>query len=97
MLQITDLTLRIAGRPLIEGASLSLPEGAKSGFVGRNGSGKTTLFRAIAGEISPDAGIDLRCRKARGSDASSRRRRAVPQTLIETVLAADRERAALLA
>jgi branched-chain amino acid transport system ATP-binding protein len=49
MLQIGDLTLRIAGRTLIEGASLSLPDGAKAGFVGRNGSGKTTLFRAIAG------------------------------------------------
>ena len=56
MLQIADLTLRIAGRPLIEGASLTLPAGGKAGFVGRNGAGKTTLFRAIAGEISPDAG-----------------------------------------
>ena len=84
MLQITELTLRIAGRPLIEGANLTLPEGAKAGFVGRNGSGKTTLFRAIAGEISPDAGAMPRCcgtfpassRPARGSLA------AVPSVVI---------------
>ena len=56
MLQINDLTLRIAGRPLLENASLSLPAGAKVGLVGRNGSGKTTLFRAISGELAPDDG-----------------------------------------
>ena len=59
MLQITDLTLRIAGRPLIEGASLALPAGAKAGFVGRNGAGKTTLFRAITGDIAPGCRLDL--------------------------------------
>jgi ATP-binding cassette subfamily F protein 3 len=95
MLQITDLTLRIAGRPLLEGASLALPEGAKAGFVGRNGAGKTTLFRAIAGEISPDAGsINL----PKGSRIGRVEQEAPsgPQTLVETVLAADDERAALL-
>ena len=95
MLQITELTLRIAGRPLIEGASLTLPEGAKAGFVGRNGSGKTTLFRAIAGEISPDAGsISL----PKGSRIGRVEQEAPsgPQTLVETVLAADSERAELL-
>ena len=56
MLTITDLTYRIQGRPLFEGASLVLPDGAKAGFVGKNGSGKTTLFRLILGQISVDAG-----------------------------------------
>src|SRR5689334_3666699 len=56
MLTITDLTYRIQGRPLFEGASLVLPDGAKAGFVGKNGSGKTTLFRLIQGQISLDSG-----------------------------------------
>jgi ATP-binding cassette subfamily F protein 3 len=95
MLQINDLTLRIAGRTLIEGASLSLPEGAKSGFVGRNGAGKTTLFRAIAGEISPDQG-SISLPKGARIGRVEQEAPSGPQTLIETVLAADNERAALL-
>src|SRR4051812_31705324 len=95
MLQITDLTLRIAGRTLIEGATLALPEAAKAGFVGRNGAGKTTLFRAIAGEISPDAGT-ISLPKGARIGRVEQEAPSGPQTLIETVLAADRERATLL-
>jgi ATP-binding cassette subfamily F protein 3 len=96
MLQITDLTLRIAGRPLLEGASLTLPAGAKAGFVGRNGTGKTTLFRAIAGEFSPDAG-DVSLPRATRLGRVEQEAPSGPRTLLETVLAADTERAALLA
>ena len=96
MLQLSELTLRIAGRPLIEGASLMLPAGTKAGFVGRNGAGKTTLFRAIAGDISPDAGSISLPKGAR----IGRVEQEAPggaRTLIETVLAADTERARLTA
>ncbi len=96
MLQIADLTLRIAGRPLIEGASLTLPDGAKTGLVGRNGAGKTTLFRAIAGDIAPDSGA-IALPKGTRIGRVEQEAPSGPQTLLETVLAADRERAALLA
>jgi ATP-binding cassette, subfamily F, member 3 len=95
MLQITDLTLRIAGRPLIEGASLTLPAGAKAGFVGRNGAGKTTLFRAIAGDIAPDAG-SISLPKGTRIGRVEQEAPSGPRTLLETVLAADRERTKLL-
>jgi ATP-binding cassette subfamily F protein 3 len=95
MLQINDLTLRIAGRPLLEGASLSLPAGAKAGFVGRNGAGKTTLFRAIAGDLSPDAGA-ISLPKATRIGRVEQEAPSGPRTLLETVLAGDQERAALL-
>ena len=55
MLTVNDLTYRIQGRPLFEGASVVVPAGSKTGLVGKNGSGKTTLFRLIQGEIAPDA------------------------------------------
>ncbi|RAI31985.1 hypothetical protein CH341_32405, partial [Rhodoplanes roseus] len=42
MLQLSNITLRIAGRTLIDKASLNLPAGSKVGFVGKNGAGKTT-------------------------------------------------------
>jgi ATP-binding cassette subfamily F protein 3 len=96
VLQITDLTLRIAGRPLIEGAGLMLPSGSKAGLVGRNGAGKTTLFRAIAGDIAPDAG-DIALPKGTRIGRVEQEAPAGPQTLVETVLAADRERTRLLA
>ncbi|MFI0843676.1 ABC-F family ATP-binding cassette domain-containing protein [Mesorhizobium sp. IMUNJ 23232] len=96
MLTINDLSLRIAGRLLLDHASLSLPEGAKAGLVGRNGTGKTTLFRAITGDLSSETGsISLPKNTRIGQVAQE-----APGTedaLIEIVLAADAERAALLA
>ncbi len=94
MLQIRDLTYRIGGRLLFEGANLALPSGHKVGLVGRNGSGKTTLFRLIAGEIQPEAGtiaVPARHRVGRVAQEAP----GGPQSLLETVLATDEERAAL--
>ncbi len=95
MLTINDLSLRIAGRLLLDHASLSLPEGAKAGLVGRNGTGKTTLFRAITGDLSSETGsISLPKNTRIGQVAQE-----APGTedpLIEIVLAADTERGALL-
>ena len=60
MLIIDDLTVRIAGRKLLEGASARIPTGARVGLVGRNGTGKTTLFGVIAGDISAEQGhVDI--------------------------------------
>ena len=56
MLVIDDLTVRIAGRALLEGASARIIPGARVGLVGRNGSGKTTLFNVIAGDLSAEHG-----------------------------------------
>jgi ATP-binding cassette subfamily F protein 3 len=95
MLRIDNLSYSIEGRPLFQGASAIVPEGHKIGLVGRNGSGKTTLFRLIRGELTPEGGsITLPARARIGGVAQE-----VPATgasLIETVLAADTERAALL-
>ena len=56
MITISGLTARVAGRLLIDNASLSLPSGVKVGLVGRNGTGKSTLFRIITGQLSAEAG-----------------------------------------
>src|SRR5437762_1396986 len=96
MLVINELSVRIAGRLLIEKASATIPSGARVGLVGRNGTGKTTLFHAICGEISPEHGaitINARMRVGRIAQEAPDG----PESLIETVLAADRERTRLLA
>ncbi|BDW85727.1 ABC-F family ATP-binding cassette domain-containing protein [Roseicyclus marinus] len=95
MLRITDISYSIAGRSLLEGASVTIPAGHKVGIVGRNGAGKTTLFKLIRGELTLDAGeIELPSRARIGGVAQE-----VPGSevsLIDTVLAADTERAGLM-
>lgn len=96
MLRIENISYSVEGRPLFEGASAVIPTGHKVGLVGRNGTGKTTLFRLIRGELPLEAGEIELPRGARIGGVAQE----VPGssvTLLETVLAADTERAALLA
>ncbi len=96
MLVIDDLTVRIAGRALLEGASARIIPGARVGLVGRNGSGKTTLFNVIAGDMSSEHGsIELPPRWRIGRLAQEAPNG--PESLLEVVLKADCERSALLA
>ncbi|MEC8666496.1 MAG: ATP-binding cassette domain-containing protein, partial [Pseudomonadota bacterium] len=96
MLRLTDISYSIAGRSLIEGASATIPQGHKVGIVGRNGAGKTTLFRLIRGELTLDGGAITLPERARIGGVAQE----VPGnevSLLDTVLAADTERADLLA
>ena len=96
MISISNLTARIAGRLLLDDASVSLPAGIKAGLVGRNGTGKSTLFRIITGDLAPESGEVSYPRQARIGQVAQE----APGTddpLIDIVLAADKERAALLA
>lgn len=96
MLRIDDISYSIAGRPLFEHASAVIPDGHKVGLVGPNGAGKTTLFRLIRGELSLDGGaITLPSRARIGGVAQEAPGTAI--SVLETTLAADTERASLLA
>src|SRR5579859_3964293 len=95
MLRIHDLVFDAWGRRFFEHATVSLPTGAKVGLVGRNGSGKSTLFRLILGELVPGGG-EIDYPKAARIAAVEQEHAATPIPLLETVLAADLERAALL-
>jgi ATP-binding cassette subfamily F protein 3 len=96
MLTINDLSLRVAGRLLLDHASLFLPEGTKAGLVGRNGTGKTTLFKAITGELSAETGSISLPRNTRIGQVAQEAP-GTEEPLIDIVLAADKERAALIA
>lgn len=96
MLRIDDIFYSIAGRPLFEQASAVIPDGHKVGLVGPNGAGKTTLFRLIRGELGLDGGaITLPARARIGGVAQESP--ATDVTVLDTVLAADTERHALMA
>jgi ATP-binding cassette subfamily F protein 3 len=96
LLTLTGITIRIAGRTLLDAADLTIDPGRRVGLVGRNGAGKSTLLRAIAGDLSVDGGdIRLAARARLG-----RVKQEAPSgnaSLLETVLAADTERLTLLA
>ena len=95
MLSITELSVRIAGRLLIDHGSAQIVPGARVGFVGRNGVGKSTLFSAIRGELPTETGtITIPPRWRVGSLAQEAPNG--PESLIEIVLRADLERDALL-
>ncbi|MAC11500.1 MAG: glycosyl transferase family 1, partial [Sphingorhabdus sp.] len=96
MLNLNAITVRLGGRLILDGAKAALPPGSRVGLVGRNGAGKTTLVRVIAGSLEPDSGgaempkgtrLGYIAQEAPGGQT----------TPFEEVLAADIERAALMA
>lgn len=95
MITISGLSARIAGRLLLDNASVSLPSGTKAGLVGRNGAGKSTLFRVITGDLASEAGTVSIPKNARIGQVAQEAP-GTDEPLIEIVLAADKERAALL-
>ncbi|MBT8475390.1 MAG: ATP-binding cassette domain-containing protein [Alphaproteobacteria bacterium] len=96
MLKINDIRFSMEGRPLFDGASAIIPDGHKVGLVGRNGTGKTTLFRLIRGELALEGG-DISVPRGARIGGVAQEVPASQTSLIDTVLEADTERAALLA
>ncbi|AOZ72803.1 ABC transporter [Boudabousia tangfeifanii] len=48
MINVSELSLRIGARTLVENASFKVDKGMRIGLVGRNGAGKTTTMRLLA-------------------------------------------------
>lgn len=95
MIKIQDLTFLIAGRTLVEDASVTIPTGKKVGLVGRNGTGKSTLFKVLTGEMASQSGT-VELPKGAKLGQVAQEAPATEDSLIEIVLAADTERAELL-
>lgn len=95
MLTLNDITYRLGERLLLDRASAFLPTGSRVGLVGRNGTGKTTLFRIITGDLSPEGG-NVALPRGMRIGGVAQEAPGGPETLIEVVLAADTERAALM-
>ncbi|WP_373487242.1 ABC-F family ATP-binding cassette domain-containing protein [Blastomonas sp.] len=95
MLQFNDLTVRLGGHTILDHATAALPTGSRVGLIGRNGAGKSTLMKALVGLIEPDTGSIQFPKDARigylKQDAPDG-----DVSVIETVLAADLERARLM-
>ena len=95
MLTIDNLTYRIQGRVLLDGASVTLAAGWKVGLIGRNGTGKSTLLRLIR-EADEDTDGAIRIGKAAKLGWVAQEVEASDRTLLDETLAADSERAKLM-
>lgn len=56
MISLSNIHLRLGGRPVLKGVDIQIREGECLAVVGPNGCGKSTLLRLVAGMIRPDAG-----------------------------------------
>ena len=96
MLNINGITVRLGGRTILDRATAPIPPGARVGLIGRNGAGKSTLMKVMIGQLDPDEGEIEMPKKTRlgyiAQEAPSG-----TSTPFETVLAADTERATLMA
>lgn len=52
MLLAEDIRVRLGGREVLHGITLTVPPGSVTAIIGPNGSGKTTLIRALTGEVA---------------------------------------------
>src|SRR6478735_6277110 len=56
MLSVSNLSVRLPGRTLLDNISFVINTGERVGLIGPNGAGKSTLLATIAGLRQPDAG-----------------------------------------
>ncbi len=56
VLSVDGVTVRLAGRAVLDNVSFSIGPGEFTGLIGSNGAGKTTLLRVILGLQAPAAG-----------------------------------------
>jgi len=56
MLELTRLSVAIGAVQILRDVSLTVPDSAMIGLIGRNGAGKTTLMKAVMGLLKPANG-----------------------------------------
>lgn len=82
MLTTREVSIRVAGRSLIESVTLTITPGEVLALLGPNGAGKSTLLKALTGELAPSSGnvhMNARPLSAWSPLQRARRRAVLPQ------------------
>ena len=96
MLNLNGIIVRLGGRTILDRATAALPPYSRIGLIGRNGAGKSTLMKVMIGSLEADDG-SLDMPKGTRIGYIAQEAPAGDSTPFDTVLAADTERAALMA
>ena len=56
IIETESLTKYYGKTAVVDGLSLSVPEGSVYGFIGPNGAGKSTTMKMLLGLVKPDSG-----------------------------------------
>lgn len=83
MLQACDISLSLAGEPILHRASIPVRPGELHVLLGPNGAGKSCLIKLLAGEHRPSGGrveLDGRCLSDWRPGDLARRRAVLPQS-----------------
>ena len=59
-LTASNVTVSIGSLVVLDGVSLSIGAGDRTGIIAPNGVGKSTLLRVLAGDLQPDSGVVTR-------------------------------------
>ncbi len=65
MLNLTDITVRLGGRTILDRATATIRPKSRVGLIGRNGAGKSTLMKVMIGQLEADDGEIEMPRKTR--------------------------------
>ena len=77
MLNFSNITVRLGGTVILDGATAALPPGARVGMIGRNGAGKSTLISLVPRFHDPASGQVL----IDGTDIASVTKKSLRQQL----------------
>lgn len=56
MIKLTELSLQLGGKTLLDQATVTINPGERVAIIGANGSGKSSLFKVLQGDIGIDHG-----------------------------------------